>query len=393
MEPRNCDFGLSKVLQEGISSGLTTSTAHTGTARYLATELVDSDEITAPTLRTDIWALGCVGLKFVFSLDPYSSRPHNAQGQIFEDIRKGIPPAIFSEDLDWEYYHMARLIENCWHKTPSRRPDILGFLRQMAESFKGLPSRHFSKEFDIPGHLQHNPEEITTQVQLGGPSMTYFPPDYLVEPGAILDNKMTEVFNTQVSNQGVSSYSSDPYARSSVEPNSESLMRRGDLIRRLFPWTEVNEDAGFNLYTSGRTPSPPWQTVGVPPNRTPTPPWLRGTHAPDTTQGDSQDAHGQGYGPHASDTGLQASSTNRYAALATHADRASLSTSESECDLIEYFEWVGDTEASNEELSTGVVQRKRKRSNTNNEQFPAHTARPSIKAGEHRAKNRPIKRA
>jgi serine/threonine protein kinase len=61
--PKLCDFGLSKILQEGVSCGLTTTTAHTGTARYLAPELVDPDGMATPTLETDVWALACVGLK------------------------------------------------------------------------------------------------------------------------------------------------------------------------------------------------------------------------------------------------------------------------------------------------------------------------------------------
>jgi hypothetical protein len=44
------------------SSGLTTTTAHKGTERYLSPELVSSD-IPLPTLEADIYALGCVGLK------------------------------------------------------------------------------------------------------------------------------------------------------------------------------------------------------------------------------------------------------------------------------------------------------------------------------------------
>jgi serine/threonine protein kinase len=64
-----CDFGLVKVLAEGKSLGFTTTTPHTGTDRYLAPELVFADESVAPTTASDIYALGCLGLKvhYLFS--------------------------------------------------------------------------------------------------------------------------------------------------------------------------------------------------------------------------------------------------------------------------------------------------------------------------------------
>jgi hypothetical protein len=48
-------------MEEG-SSGMTTTTAHTGTARYLAYELVMA-EAAVPTIASDIYATGCIGLE------------------------------------------------------------------------------------------------------------------------------------------------------------------------------------------------------------------------------------------------------------------------------------------------------------------------------------------
>jgi serine/threonine protein kinase len=45
------------------SSGLTATSPHGGTERYLAPELVEYCNRSLPTLKTDVWALGCVGLR------------------------------------------------------------------------------------------------------------------------------------------------------------------------------------------------------------------------------------------------------------------------------------------------------------------------------------------
>jgi serine/threonine protein kinase len=60
--PRICDFGLARIIQEGGTGGLTTTTEHTGTERYLAPELVTSN-LPTPTTASDIYALGCLGLE------------------------------------------------------------------------------------------------------------------------------------------------------------------------------------------------------------------------------------------------------------------------------------------------------------------------------------------
>ena len=42
---------------------MTTTSEHTGTARYLAPELVASDHAVLPTVASDLHALGCLGLE------------------------------------------------------------------------------------------------------------------------------------------------------------------------------------------------------------------------------------------------------------------------------------------------------------------------------------------
>jgi serine/threonine protein kinase len=61
--PRICDFGLARVFLEMEGSGMTTSSEHTGTPRYLAPELVMSEENVYPTSASDVYALGCLGLE------------------------------------------------------------------------------------------------------------------------------------------------------------------------------------------------------------------------------------------------------------------------------------------------------------------------------------------
>ncbi|PVF94365.1 kinase-like protein [Serendipita vermifera] len=129
--PKLCDFGLSRIFREASDppTGLTTTTAYTGTSRYLAIELVDPNEIVTPTLKTDIWALGC----FIFSEEPYQNRVNSVQ--IFEDIRKGVPPTKFPDDIATEYQGIAKILDDCWARIPSERPDALTLTGKMLKFF------------------------------------------------------------------------------------------------------------------------------------------------------------------------------------------------------------------------------------------------------------------
>jgi serine/threonine protein kinase len=66
--PRICDFGLTKI--SGQDSTMITTTSHTGTLRYLAYELAGlSEGVISPTIESDIYALGLLGLEVKFFRD------------------------------------------------------------------------------------------------------------------------------------------------------------------------------------------------------------------------------------------------------------------------------------------------------------------------------------
>jgi serine/threonine protein kinase len=60
---RICDFGQARIfMEEGDHSGMTTTSLHRGTERYLPHELVTSDDANQLTKASDVYSMGCVGL-------------------------------------------------------------------------------------------------------------------------------------------------------------------------------------------------------------------------------------------------------------------------------------------------------------------------------------------
>ncbi|KAG8807742.1 hypothetical protein FRC17_004283, partial [Serendipita sp. 399] len=123
-EARLCDFGLVRYVQE-TGTGTTTTTAHTGTARYLAQELVAPGSDPKPTTKTDCHALGCIALEFAYRRPPYADRSSSAPaGYIYADIIKGIPPCPSPDTVQDHLGHIRlwTLFEACWNVDPQQRP-------------------------------------------------------------------------------------------------------------------------------------------------------------------------------------------------------------------------------------------------------------------------------
>ncbi|KIM28063.1 hypothetical protein M408DRAFT_24081 [Serendipita vermifera MAFF 305830] len=124
--PKICDFGLARVFSDLRDTGMTTTSEYAGTARYLAPEIVASEINSPPTLASDVYALGSLGLEFVYLQKPYSNHANNGRGQIFRDLGKGVLPATSmpqverTEKYKWE--RIWRVIQSCWAADPQSRP-------------------------------------------------------------------------------------------------------------------------------------------------------------------------------------------------------------------------------------------------------------------------------
>jgi len=56
-----CDFGLVRIHLDHGRSGMTTTSHHFGTERYLAWELSEGEN--PPSTASDVYAVGCIGLE------------------------------------------------------------------------------------------------------------------------------------------------------------------------------------------------------------------------------------------------------------------------------------------------------------------------------------------
>lgn len=126
-----CDFGLARIFFDEGSTGMTTTSVHTGTERYLARELVIGGDEVRPTTASDVHAMGCIGLEFIFLQIPYSKRKNNLRGIIYSDIKAGVLPAEPPADRSSTSKTSWALLAECWDLDPKKRPSASLILKRL----------------------------------------------------------------------------------------------------------------------------------------------------------------------------------------------------------------------------------------------------------------------
>ncbi|KIM25694.1 hypothetical protein M408DRAFT_73948 [Serendipita vermifera MAFF 305830] len=138
-----CDFGLTRLLNDGLETGLTKTTPHTGTVSYLAYELVRPTGNAVPTTATDVYAFGCLAYGFIYLLPPHSTL--DSHWDISRAIGDGIPPASRPQDLLPTYGIIWDLFESCWEFNPNARTSADNICRYLDDNMYT-----FSSSFDTP---------------------------------------------------------------------------------------------------------------------------------------------------------------------------------------------------------------------------------------------------
>jgi hypothetical protein len=90
----------------------------------------------------------------------YAHRPNNFLGEIFEDIRNGVPPAIRPMEADSEDKLYWDILESCWKVAPDQRPEVPKILEKLeklspASAYAPPPEATQSRSETIFGDLRN----------------------------------------------------------------------------------------------------------------------------------------------------------------------------------------------------------------------------------------------
>lgn len=171
--PKICDFGLLRLVRNH-KTGVTTTTAYTGTTRYLSFELAKLEEpeespLTEleesslmeldeslpteleeplptepeeylPSTASDVHALGCIGMEFIYSWCPYRrirTGLRQEENLVLTAITSGEPPAIRPR-VSGKASELWNVIESCWSPVPDARPTTCTIVQFLAQDYQSI---------------------------------------------------------------------------------------------------------------------------------------------------------------------------------------------------------------------------------------------------------------
>ncbi|KAG7090171.1 hypothetical protein E1B28_011778 [Marasmius oreades] len=175
-EGRACigDFGLSYVVDSNalrLSSSI--SGRSKGTLRWLAPELLMSEQSSVPSTKSDMYAFGCVCYEIFVGRIPFHGLT-DGQALLAVAVDKKQPPRpdpLESPELGDSIWEM---MVSCWDTDPSLRAtamDVLAHLGGMKSSKTGrtidpAPEWNYSANFDLWNNVKQLPLDLEALVQL-----------------------------------------------------------------------------------------------------------------------------------------------------------------------------------------------------------------------------------
>ncbi|THU93870.1 kinase-like protein [Dendrothele bispora CBS 962.96] len=111
------DFGLSRVITEGLPLTMTNNSIFGGTTRWLAPECVIQNQ--RVSFESDIYAFGCVCYEIFTGNIPFHE--YLQDGAVIHQLQSGQRPARPSNDSVVND-GIWTIMQGCWHEDPSTRP-------------------------------------------------------------------------------------------------------------------------------------------------------------------------------------------------------------------------------------------------------------------------------
>lgn len=121
-EARICDFGMSKIMEEVTEVSASKTLTSEGSARYVAPELIESNEAST-TMLSDVYSFAMLVLECISQDKPFANLRRDAaviHAVVNKKQHPGRPVGPMSEK--WLSDALWEVMKKCWATTPATRP-------------------------------------------------------------------------------------------------------------------------------------------------------------------------------------------------------------------------------------------------------------------------------
>jgi hypothetical protein len=86
-----------------------------------------------------------VSFQFIYLQQPFSNHPNNLRGQIFRDLRRGLPPAAERPQQAWPSVRAWPILAGCWAADPLSRPSAFTIAYMLRRTSFTFPTTVFKR--------------------------------------------------------------------------------------------------------------------------------------------------------------------------------------------------------------------------------------------------------
>ncbi|OCH95257.1 kinase-like protein [Obba rivulosa] len=127
-----CDFGMAKAIEDITENPASATLTKAGSARWLAPELIENEEVTSPTQATDIYSFAMAMLECYTLQVPFANLKRDAH-VIRDIIGKKVKPARprTADAQRWITDGIWSVMQDCWQYDPKTRPSMSDVVRRI----------------------------------------------------------------------------------------------------------------------------------------------------------------------------------------------------------------------------------------------------------------------
>lgn len=142
--PKICDFGLSKIFEEGLDEML--QRTNCGTESYMAPELFFGDK--KYNSKVDVFSYGLV-LYEIFTTETFSQRLKKERKTYVGALSSGYRPDLSKDERFSPFF--ANLINDCWATNPESRPSFNMIISLLLKAYED--EELISRDTDIDDYI------------------------------------------------------------------------------------------------------------------------------------------------------------------------------------------------------------------------------------------------
>jgi len=116
------DFGMAKIIEDVTKTPASTTLASGGGTRWVAPEIIDGSEGSAPSKQSDVYSFGMAVLELLTGKPPFPE--YRSDAAVIRALMTGAQPKRPTELGERLKDGMWALMQRCWTREPSSRPTM-----------------------------------------------------------------------------------------------------------------------------------------------------------------------------------------------------------------------------------------------------------------------------